>query len=373
MRIALFSGNYNYLRDGANQALNILVRYLEENCGFAVRVYSPVTGTPAFAPAGTLVPVPSIALPVRDEFRLALGLNAALRGDIRRFRPDVIHLSTPDILGCRAQTFAEKCGTPVVASMHTRFETYLDYYRLGWARPALDAHLRRFYRRCDHVVAPTEALVGELRAMRGDTRVSVWSRGIDTELFRPERRDDQWRRAMGIADDELAVLFFGRLVVEKGIATYIAVLRELARRGVRLRPLVVGAGPAAREFAQLPGCIMTGHLSAQPLARAIAGADILLHPSTTEAFGNVIVEAMASGLPVVSADAQNSRSILTEGVDGTLCAPDDVAAYVGALERLCASPDLRRAMGAAARRASMAYAWDAASESMARVYRSVAR
>ena len=126
MRAALFSGNYNYLREGANQALNRLVRFLEEEEWHSVRVYSPVTDTPAFEPAGTLIPVPSVALPVRSEFRLALGLPRAIRDDIRRFSPDIVHLSTPDILGARALSFARRTGIPAVASQHTRFETYLD-------------------------------------------------------------------------------------------------------------------------------------------------------------------------------------------------------------------------------------------------------
>jgi len=161
VRIALFSGNYNYLKEGANQALNILVRYLEKNAGCSVQVYSPVTDTPAFEPAGTLVPVPSVALPVRKEFRLALGIPQSIRADITKFRPDLVHVSTPDILGVRAQSFAKRLGVPIVASMHTRFETYLSYYGLDWARPALEAHLRRFYRRSDHVLAPTRALVDD--------------------------------------------------------------------------------------------------------------------------------------------------------------------------------------------------------------------
>src|SRR3989337_1530331 len=119
IRVALFSGNYNYLREGANQALNQLVRHLQADGGYQVRVYSRVADRPAFEPAGTLVPVPSIPLPVRSEFRLALGLPRAVRADLRRFSPDIVHLSTPDILGTRAQTFAKRLGIPVIASQHT--------------------------------------------------------------------------------------------------------------------------------------------------------------------------------------------------------------------------------------------------------------
>jgi glycosyltransferase involved in cell wall biosynthesis len=371
VRIALFSGNYNYVRDGANQALNTLVRYCEERAGCKVRVYSPVTSTPAFEPAGTLVPVRSVPLPVRGEFRLALGLPHAIRADIARFAPDVVHVSAPDILDTRAQTFARRLGVPIVASLHTRFETYFDYYGLGWVRSAIEAHLRRFYRRSDHVLVPTPALAEEMRAWRGDAEVSVWSRGVDRERFRPDRRDRAWRRAQGFGDEDVVVLFFGRLVLEKGVETFVSVVRELQAR-VPVKALVVGAGPAAGVFDRLPGAVLTGHLDGGALARAVASADILLNPSTTEAFGNVVLEAMASGLAVVSADASSARSLLTDGVTGLLCPPRDHATYIDAITRLAGSAEMRAGMGRAARAASAAYSWDAASESVVQVYRALA-
>ena len=370
MRVALFSGNYNYLREGANRALNTLVDYLERQTGCTVRVYSPVTRTPAFEPAGTLVPVPSIPLPVRGEFRLAPGLPREVREDIRRFAPQIVHVSTPDILGTRAETLARALRVPLVASMHTRFETYLDYYGLGWLRPLAETHLRRFYRRPDHVFAPTPALVAEMKTLRGDDHASLWSRGIDRDLFSPARRDMAWRRAQGIADDEVAVLFFGRLVREKGVALYAEVLRVLQERA-KVRPLVVGAGPAEDAIAGQNSAVLTGHLDGVDLARAVASADIMLTPSTTETFGQVVLEAMASGLPVISADAPSARALLADGETGLLVPPREVAGYVAALTSLAESPQLRARMGGTAREASAAYSWDAASESVARVYRAL--
>lgn len=367
MRVALFSGNYNYIKEGANQALNRLVRHVETERGATVRVYSPVTDTPAFEPAGTLVPVPSVALPMRREFRLALGLPGRVRRDVEAFAPDLFHISSPDWLGTRAQTLAKRLGVPVVASLHTRFETYLGHYGLGWARPALEAHLRRFYLRSDHVLAPTRSIVEELRSLRGDDRVSLWSRGVDRALFDPARRDEAWRRRQGIAPDEVAVLFFGRLVREKGVEEYVAAVRALQARGQPVRPLVVGEGPAAERFRALPGAILTGHLQDEALARAVASADILLNPSRSEAFGNVVLEAMASGLTIVSADAPSARQLLSEGETGLLCGGD----YAAAVESLLASRDRRLALGRAARRASEAYDWTTASASAARAYDTV--
>jgi glycosyltransferase involved in cell wall biosynthesis len=369
MRIALFSGNYNYLREGANQALNTLVRYLEEKAGHEVRVYSPITDTPAFEPVGTLVPVASVRLPIRGEFQLALGLPRSIRRDVERFAPDLIHVSTPDILGTRAQTFAKHLNIPVVASLHTLFETYLDYYSLGWARPVVEAHLRRFYRRSDHVLAPTPALVDRMQLMRGDGRASVWSRGVDRALFHPDRRDLGWRRARGIADDEIAILFFGRLVLEKGIATFVTVVDALQRRGIAVRPLIVGAGPARGACSGMRGVVATGHLQDVELATAVASGDIMLAPSSTETFGNVVLEAMASGLPVVSADVPSARALIEAGRTGFLSPSHDVEHYAATIEALVASADLRRSVSAAAREASEAYSWDAASSSVERAYR----
>jgi glycosyltransferase involved in cell wall biosynthesis len=370
MRIALFSGNYNYLRDGANQALNHLVRYLEGQ-GDQVRVYSPVTRRPAFEPSGALVPVPSVPVPGRGEYRLALGLPRSVRRDVERFSPHIIHVSAPDLLGTRAQTFAKRLDLPIVASLHTRFETYFDYYGLGWLKPALKRHLRRFYRRSDHVLAPTAALVQEMAKLRGDEQVSLWSRGVDRSLFDPARRDIRWRRARGFSDDEVVVLFFGRLVIEKGVETFISVVRDLQSRNVRVRPLVVGEGPARSAFAGLPGAVLTGHLEGRELGRAVASADILLNPSTTEAFGNVVLEAMASGLAVVSADAPSASALIEHGRTGLLCPPQDVASYGTAALSLISCETRRQQLGTEARAASRSYSWSAASAGVAQAYRAI--
>ena len=367
MRVALFSGNYNYLREGANQALNRLAGYLVRS-GHEVRAYSPVTDTPAFEPQGELVAVPSIPFPFRSEFRLALGLPRETREDMRWFGPDIIHVSVPDFLGTRAETLALQLGIPVVTSLHTRFETYFNYYGLGILRPPAEWHLRRFYGRCDHVLAPTPAIVEEMLQLRGDGRVSLWSRGVDRELFDPQRRDQRWRRAQGIGDDEVAVLFFGRLVLEKGIADYVATVLALRERGLRVRPLVVGEGPARDRFDVLGDAVITGHLDGADLARAVASADILVHPSRTEAFGNVVLEAMASGLAVVCAEAESAQSLAGQSRAIVICHRDRFATEIAGL---CRNPGRRQALGILARQESARFDWDEASSSVLAAYRAV--
>ncbi len=369
LRVALFTGNYNYVREGANQALNKLVGHLEAR-GHLVRIYSPITDTPAFAPTGTLIPVPSVTLPIRSEFQLALGLPRSIRCDVSHFAPDIVHVATPDILGTRAQTMAKAMGVPVVASLHTLFETYVEHYGLRWLRPAIEVHLRRFYRRSDHVLVPTSALRDAMLAVPGIDHVGIWSRGIDRDRWSPARRDIAWRRAQGWRDDDIVVLFFGRLVAEKGVDVFVATVKALQERfpAGRIRALVVGAGPAEARFTGLADTLLTGHLDGDELARAVASADIFLTPSATESFGNVTLEAMASGLAVVSADAPSSRSLIDPGVTGQLCPAADVGAYTDAITALIADPEERQRIGLAAREASAAYSWDAASAAVEDAY-----
>jgi phosphatidylinositol alpha 1,6-mannosyltransferase len=174
LRIALFSGNYNYVRDGANQALNRLVEYLLRQ-GAQVRIYSPTTDTPAFEPTGDLVSLPSVPIPTRSEYRLSTGVNSRIRRDLAAFNPNVVHVSAPDISGHRAISWARRRGIAAMASVHTRFETYFRYYNMAWIEPLIEAILRRFYRRCDALVAPSESFAQVLRDQRMNYDIDIWS------------------------------------------------------------------------------------------------------------------------------------------------------------------------------------------------------
>lgn len=372
LRIALFTGNYNYVRDGANQALNRLVRYVESQ-GVTVRVYSPTTDTPAFEPAGTLVSIPSVPLPGRGEYRLGFGLTGDAKPDVARFDPHIVHIASPDIIGHRAATWARRRGIPVVASVHTRFETYFRYYKIGWLQTVGEAILRRLYTRCFEIYAPSESMAAVLTDQRMSRRVAIWSRGIDRELFNPGRRDMAWRRSLGIADEDVVVLFVARLVLEKGLDTLAATLAKLDERGVRYKALIVGEGPARPWIeAQAPQAIFTGYQTGTDLARAYASSDLMFNPSSTETFGNVTLEAMASALPVVAARATGSLSLVAEGVNGMLTSPDDIDGSADAIAYYIATPDARAAAGQAGLTASLRYDWDRINQGMLDRYLRVA-
>ena len=371
LRIALFSGNYNGVRDGANQALNRLVGYLLRQ-GAQVRIYSPTIEDPAFAATGDLVSVPSVPIPLRSEYRLSLGMPLRVRRDLAKFDPNIIHISSPDVSAHRAVSWARARNLPAVASIHTRFETYLTYYHLQLFEPMLRAELRRLYRRCDALLAPAESMAAVLRAQRMNSNIHIWTRGVDREQFNPGRRDMGWRRGLGIADEELAVMFLGRLVLEKGLDVFSATINELKSRGVPHHPLVIGDGPAKAVFQeQMPTGVFIGQQIGEDLAKAVASSDVFLNPSITEAFGNVTLEAMACGLPVVAAAAVGTTSIVRNGETGTLVKPGDTNGFADALEAYARDPELRRRHG----EAGLAYAatmdWDEINASVLRVYESV--
>lgn len=371
LRVAIFSGNYNCIRDGANQALNRLVAYLLRKPNVEVRVYSPTIATPAFAPAGTLVSVPSLPLPARNEYRLALGLLPGIRKDLQHFQPDIMHISAPDLLGRMAQRYARKRGIPTVVSLHTRFETYFDYYRLGFVRGMIERYLDRFYGDCDDLLVPNMAIAEEFSDPQQARTVTIWGRGVDHTLFTPAHRNTSWRRELGYAHDETVVLFFGRLVLEKGTDMFCQTIEQANARGHRLRPLIVGDGPerAAMEK-RLPDARFTGHLMGEALGQAVASADIFLNPSLTEAFGNVTLEAMASGLTILSAAVPSAQALVEHERSALLVPPSSPCAYVDALERLLKDRDLCDRLSRSALEDARRYTWDETLDPVFRVYQS---
>ena len=368
LRIALFSGNYNYVRDGANLSLNRLVGYLLEQ-GAKVRIYAPTVNEPAFEPTGELVSVPAFPIPLRPEYRVPMALTPRIRRDLAEFKPNVVHIASPDVVGHRAVSWARRNQVAAVASVHTRFDTYLAYYHLQIFEPTVRALLRRLYRRCDAIMVPAESTAAVLRAQRMNRDIAIWGRGIDREQFNPDRRDMGWRRRSGIRDDELVVAFLGRIVMEKGLDVFADAIHALAGRKARYRVLVIGDGPARSWFEQqLPDALFLGQQEGDDLARALASADVLLNPSITETFGNVTLEAMACALPVVAAAATGATNLVRDGESGMLVDPADIEGFADALEAYATDSELRRRHGQAGLAFAQTMDWDRINSAVLRVY-----
>lgn len=368
LRIALFTGNYNYVRDGANQALNRLVGHCLRQ-GAAVRIYSPVVDSPAFPPTGDLVGIPSLPVPGRGEYRAPMMIPPSVKKDIAAFSPNIFHIGSPEILGHRAVTLARKWDVPVVASVHTRFETYFRYYRLGFIEPLIEATLRRLYQRCDAIFAPSESMAELLRAQQMNPDVGIWTRGVERGIFNPDRRSLDLRRGYGIKDDEPVIGFVGRLVAEKGLDVFCDAIDALNARQVRHKVLIVGDGPARTWFQQrLPDAIFAGFQQGEDLGHAVASMDVLFNPSITETFGNVTLEAMAAGLPVVAAIATGSQSLVQHEVNGHLVTPGDIKGFADALEHYCVNLEARQRAGAAGLEASTRFGWDEVNQALVDSY-----
>ena len=360
LRLALFSGNYNYVMDGPVRALNRLIARVEE-LGHEALVFAPTTKKPAFEHSGELHSIPSIALPGgRDEYRFATGLTRAAKRRLDAFSPTLIQVSAPDYLGLTALNYARARAIPAVASFHTRFDTYPRYYAMKWAEKYVTNYLRYFYKRCVRVYAPAQSMVEELKRDRIGEDLAIWSRGVDHDLFNPEKRDQAWRTGKGVKEGDVLVAFVGRLVLEKGVDLFAEALTLAQKKEPHLRGIIVGDGPARGHFEQIaPGAIFLGHQQGEALASAYANADMFLNPSITETFGNVTLEAISSGLPVICAAASGSRSIVDDGVNGYLVNIEEGApAFANALTRLASNQEERTVMSRAARASSARFNWN---------------
>lgn len=370
-RIALFTGAYNHIADGVSLTLNRLVAYLEAH-GAEVLVFAPTIDDPPVDHVGTLVAVPSFLFPGRHDYPVALGLTPGVRRRLKQFGPTLIHVATPDFLGRGAITWAVRHDIPVVGSYHTHFSSYLKYYHLAFMEKTVWRYLRWNYNRCVHTYVPSASMMDVLDSHGITEGVRLWERGVETDLFTPQRRSLAWRRALGVKDDEVIVSYVGRIVWEKGLRVFADVIETLRARGVPHRAMMVGDGPAENELRQrLPDTIFTGYLEGEDLARAYASSDVFLFPSDTETFGNVTLEAMASGLPAVCADATGSRSLVDHGTTGFLATPRDAQSFLEATDRLVTDTALRQEMGRNALEKSRHYEWEAVMARLAGYYEEI--
>jgi len=358
LRIIIITGNYNHVPDGVSLTLNRLVSYLE-SVGMEVLIIAPTIVNPPIEHAGKLSPVNSISLPGREEYQISLGLPEQVRKEILRFHPDLIHIATPDLTGWQSLLFAKEYGYPVVSSYHTHFTSYLEYYKLKWAEPVIWGYLRWFYNNCLHTYVPSHSMIEELVRKGVKSQLHIWARGIDVERFNPMKRDMEWRRSLGILDDDILVSFVSRLVWEKEMDTLRSTFISLMKLNPKIKTVIVGDGPAGEALRNtMPRTIFTGYQSGNDLARMYASSDIFMFPSITETFGNVTLEAMASGVPAVVANAQGNNSLVMNNFNGYLVTPRDVPEFVRQINKIATSSELRQKMSANALEFAGSFTWD---------------
>lgn len=369
LRLALFTGNYNHIQDGVSLTLNRLVDFLLRR-DIEVKIFGPTDENPALDHVGDFTPVPSIPMPGRSEYRITVAFPDRIQQQLDDFEPTLVHLATPDLLGFRAMRYAQTSNIQIVSSYHTHFTSYLKYYNLQMLEMLGWKYLSWFYSQCKHVYVPTSSMAEELTRHGIKEGIRIWARGVDVELFSPNKRSPKWREDQGIPEHKNVVTFVSRLVWEKDLQTFVDAVKKLLAESDDICPLIVGDGPARRELENmLPEARFTGFLTGRELATAYASSDVFLFPSDTETFGNVTLEAMSCGVPVVVADATGSKSLVEPGVNGYLATPRTPKEFAESVRHILQHPEERKQMSKAARQKALAYDWDKVNEDLLENYK----
>jgi glycosyltransferase involved in cell wall biosynthesis len=299
-----------------------------------------------------------LQIPRYEGLRFGLPARTALIRQWTRQRPDLVHVATEGPLGWSAVSAACKLRLPVTSDFHTNFDHYSGHYGVGWLRQPVAAYLRRFHNRTARTFVPTEPMAESLRR-QGYQRVEVIARGVDTALFSPARRDPALRAHWGLAPEGLAVVSVGRIAPEKNLPLTLSAFESIRQARPDARLVVVGDGPARADLAlRHPEHVYAGMRVGEDLAAHYASADLFLFPSLTETYGNVTLEAMASGLGVVAYDCAAAAEVIRAGEEGLTVRAGDEAGFVAAAVRIACDDELRRKLGGAARARAETLDWD---------------
>ena len=358
MRVTLVTETFAPQVNGVSRTLGQLVAYLE-SVGDTVQVVHPDYGPGA---AGRdRWQVKSAPLPFYREVSVPLPPFGPVLRAIDAFQPDLIHVATEITLGWTVLRHALKRQIPIVSSFHTNFDQYCDHYHLGWARGVAWRYLRWFHNRTTETYVPSQVTVDDLTA-RGFERLILWPRGVDGDLFRPARpRRTEIRQALGFGPEDVVIGHVSRLAAEKNAPFLAEALRLVAEARPQVKFLIVGDGPERANFeAKMgPSARFVGYRSGDDLADHYSSMDLFGFASVTETFGNVVLESLASGLPVVALKAGGVGSIVDDGVTGQLVEPDQPPqAMARALIELIDQPARRHLMAGAAREYATEQTWE---------------
>jgi glycosyltransferase involved in cell wall biosynthesis len=309
-----------------------------------------------------------LPIPRYPQLKMGLPSRRALLKLWNLQRPDVVHIVTEGPLGWSALQAALHLKLPVVSDFRTNFHAYSQHYGLAWLRHPIVVYLRKFHNRTACTMVPTERLRAELQA-GGFRGLRVVARGVDTKLFDPARRSDDLRRSWGAGSHTLVALCVGRLAPEKNLGDLLAAFDAMRSVDSRARLVLVGDGPERASLQRrCPDAVFAGVRRGADLATHYASADVFLFPSQTETFGNVVPEAMASGLAVLGYDYAAAGHLLRPGIDGLLARFGDRTDFIAGARRLASSPLFARAIGQQARLAAERLDWGRVVESVETEY-----
>ncbi len=377
LRIALVTETFPPEVNGVAMTLGRLVKGLTER-GHAVQIVRPRQGReqdpPAAGAAGGGVDeilVHGIPIPNYPDLRFGMPSENRLLKLWRQKRPDIVHVATEGPLGWSAVTAARKLQLPVASSFHTNFHQYSGHYGMGLLKMPIEAYLREFHNRTLATLAPTQAMVKSLQS-RGYRNVSVLSRGVAIEQFTPARRSTSLRASWGAGDGDVVVLYVGRLAKEKNVALLLTAFSAIQSQLPSSRLVLVGDGPLRKPLQDAcPQALFTGIQTGEELAAHYASGDLFLFPSLTETFGNVVPEALASGLSVLSYASAAAANLITHDHNGVLVAPGEELQFVNAAVALAVEHDRRNALRKQAAPSVAHMSWAAVAQSFIGTLRAV--
>jgi glycosyltransferase involved in cell wall biosynthesis len=369
LRITIVSETYFPQINGVSRTLEKLVGHCCAR-GDQVQLLVPrYDGSMNDDPAGVeRRDFPGFALPCYREVLLPLTTPATIRKELSRFGTQLVHIATEGSLGWVALRAARSLGLPVVSSYHTNFPQYLAGYRLGWLEPLAWRYLRWFHNRTLQTFCPTPS-IQSLLLKRGFNNVSVWGRGVDSEHFHPSRRDEALRRALGFLPQETVLVYLGRLAAEKNLQMLFDAFEGLpADSSCRL--LVIGDGPLGERLRRGADqrVVFAGYRRGTDLARMLAVGDLLVFPSLTDTFGNVMLEGMASGLPVLGFEVPGPKDVIIDGHTGRIVQRPAAAGLAQAIHKMAGDRDALRKMGRQARGHAESQSWSLIMESIREQY-----
>lgn len=345
MRIAYFSDTFLPQINGVSNTLFYLRKYLDQN-RIEYQFHVPDYDDASMKADPRIKCSKGIPLPEYSDCRLTLPWLPRLSGFMDAFKPDLIHLATEFGVGVMGRTYARSRRVPIVSSYHTNIDQYIRYYpSLSPLKGNVNSYFKWFHRRSRRIFVPTDDTKGHLQSI-GYANLAIWSRGIDTELFSQSKRSDAFRIRYGL-EGKTVVLYVGRVAPEKDVEFLPETMRRVQAQHQNAVLVVIGDGPylPALKAESPAGTVFTGFLRGEELAQAYASSDVFFTPSSTETFGNVALEAMASGLPVVAANAGGFQNIIQHGVNGLLSTPRDAGGFADAISSLAAKPAVAGKMG----------------------------
>ena len=308
-----------------------------------------------------------IALPHYEGLKMGLPAKGALTRLWTMQRPDVVQIATEGPLGWSALAAANKLRLPVASDFHTNFHSYSNHYGLGLLRRAIVAYLRKFHNKSAVTLVPTAGIRRELLS-HGYENIEIIGRGVDTRQFHPGRRDPALRARWGVNADETVALYVGRLAAEKNLALVFRAFDAMRETHPATRLVLVGDGPERASWqAKRPDAIFCGTQIDEALAAHYASGDVFLFSSLTETWGNVTIEAMASGLAVVAYDCAAAEEVIRHGENGLKAPPESEAAFIAEAVSLAPAVALQRRLGSAAAARAAQLSWDAIIDSFERV------